>query len=115
MRVPRDVSGEQLVKLLARYGYRVTRQTGGHLRLTTTAREEGHITIPVHNPLKVGTLSSILADVASQIDITKDALIRDLFFSSARQALGTEPVARGCSKIGVPCISVMVFDGEICG
>lgn len=84
MRVPRDVSGEQLVKLLARYGYRVTRQTGGHLRLTTTAREEGHITIPVHNPLKVGTLSSILADVASQIDITKDALIRDLFFSSAR-------------------------------
>ena len=79
MRVPRDVSGEQLAKLLARYGYRVTRQTGGHLRLTTTIREESHVTIPLHNALKVGTLSSILTDVASQVKITKDVLIRDLF------------------------------------
>lgn len=79
MRVPRDVSGEQLVKLLAIYGYRTTRQTGGHLRLTTTIRGEAHITIPLHNPLKVGTLSSILTDVASQVEITKDVLIRELF------------------------------------
>ena len=79
MRVPRDVSGAQLVKLLARYGYLVTRQTGGHLRLTTTLRGESHVTIPLHNPLKVGTLSSILTDVASQVEITKDVLIRELF------------------------------------
>jgi predicted RNA binding protein YcfA (HicA-like mRNA interferase family) len=77
--VPRDISGEHLAKLLAKYGYRVTCQTGGHLRLTTTIRGEGHVTIPLHNPLKVGTLSSILTDVASHVKISKDALIRDLF------------------------------------
>ncbi|MGB9805044.1 type II toxin-antitoxin system HicA family toxin, partial [Desulfofundulus sp.] len=46
--MPRDVSGEKLAKLLARYGYRVTRQTGSHLRLTTTIQGEHHITIPLH-------------------------------------------------------------------
>lgn len=38
MRIPRDVGGDDLAKLLTRYGYEVTRQTGSHLRLTTTTR-----------------------------------------------------------------------------
>ena len=36
MRLPRDVSGDDLAEALADLGYRVTRQTGSHLRLTTT-------------------------------------------------------------------------------
>ncbi len=36
MRLPPDVSGEELAILLRHYGYEVTRQTGGHMRLTTT-------------------------------------------------------------------------------
>lgn len=35
MRLPRDVKGEELAKLLNKFGYRMTRQTGSHLRLTT--------------------------------------------------------------------------------
>ncbi len=35
MRLPRDISGTGLAKLLGRYGYCVTRQTGSHIRLTT--------------------------------------------------------------------------------
>ena len=36
MRLPRDISGSELAKRLSRLGYAVTRQTGSHLRLTTT-------------------------------------------------------------------------------
>jgi predicted RNA binding protein YcfA (HicA-like mRNA interferase family) len=49
MRLPRDLDGEELAVLLRRYGYEVTRQTGSHMRLTTTQGGEHHITIPVTN------------------------------------------------------------------
>ena len=35
MRLPRDLAGLELVKLLRGMGYEVTRQTGSHMRLTT--------------------------------------------------------------------------------
>ncbi|MGQ9496742.1 MAG: type II toxin-antitoxin system HicA family toxin [Desulfotomaculales bacterium] len=79
MKAPRDVSGERIAKLLARYGYRITLQTGSHLRLTTTLGGEHHITIPLHNPLKVGTLNGILTDVANHLKIPKEVLVRELF------------------------------------
>ena len=47
MRLPRDVSGPALAAALAEFGYRVTRQTGSHMRLTTTERGEHHVTMPV--------------------------------------------------------------------
>ncbi|HHY95424.1 MAG TPA: type II toxin-antitoxin system HicA family toxin [Firmicutes bacterium] len=79
MKLPRDVSAQQLARLLGRYGYRITRQTGSHLRLTTLQNGEHHVTIPNHDVLKVGTLSSILADVAAHLKVSKEALIKDLF------------------------------------
>jgi len=80
MKVPRDVGGEELIKLLAGFGYSITRQTGSHIRLTSSARgTEHHITIPRHNPLKVGTLSGILKDVASYLEINRQQFIADLF------------------------------------
>jgi len=79
VKLPRDVSGEELAGLLARHGYRVTRQTGSHLRLTTTVLGEHHITVPRHSPLKVGTLGGILADVADHLKIPKEELVRELF------------------------------------
>lgn len=36
MRLPRNLGGDDLIALLQRYGYEVTRQTGSHIRLTTT-------------------------------------------------------------------------------
>jgi len=37
MKLPRDLSGAELVKALAHVGYRVTRQTGSHIRVSTDA------------------------------------------------------------------------------
>jgi hypothetical protein len=34
MRLPRDLSGEELIRKLRRLGYEQTRQTGSHVRLT---------------------------------------------------------------------------------
>jgi predicted RNA binding protein YcfA (HicA-like mRNA interferase family) len=79
MRVPRDISGNELVKLLKRYGYHPTRQVGSHLRLTTTLRGEHHITIPMHNPIKIGTLNAVLKDIADHLGITRESLIQELF------------------------------------
>jgi predicted RNA binding protein YcfA (HicA-like mRNA interferase family) len=82
MKLPRDVGGEELASLLGKYGYRVTRQTGSHIRLTSTWKgTEHHVTIPRHKPLKVGTLSSIFTDLTVYLEIEKQRLIEDLFES----------------------------------
>jgi len=79
MRLPRDVSGEELAVLLRRYGYEITRQTGSHMRLTTVPEGEHHVTIPRHGSLRVGTLSAILTDVAEHLDIPRQTLAETLF------------------------------------
>lgn len=82
MRLPRDVSGRELAKRLEQFGYVVTRQTGSHIRLTSTSMGlEHHLTIPDHDSLRVGTLSGILQDVASYLGISKAELIEILFGS----------------------------------
>lgn len=80
-RLPRDLSGNDLIKLLRRdYGYEVTRQTGSHVRLTLVfGKEQYHLTIPKHRNLRVGTLNSILGDVSEQIGQTKQEIIEKLF------------------------------------
>ena len=65
--------------LLRRYGYEVTRQTGSHMRLTTTQVGEHHVTIPRHGSLRVGTLSAVLSDVAEHLGISRQALVETLF------------------------------------
>ncbi len=79
MKIPRDLSASQLVRALSRLGYSATRQTGSHLRLTTTQGGEHHLTIPRHDLLKVGTLSAILSDVAAHAKITRKQLLETLF------------------------------------
>jgi len=79
VKVPRDLSGAQLAKALSRVGYAVTRQTGSHIRLTTQSPTQHHVTVPAHDPLKVGTLSGILGDIAAHLKITRDELMQRLF------------------------------------
>jgi predicted RNA binding protein YcfA (HicA-like mRNA interferase family) len=79
MRIPRDVDCLELAKSLEAFDYHITRQTGSHVRLTTTRGGEHHITIPRHRPLKVGTLSSILKDVAEHLKVSKEELTRKLW------------------------------------
>jgi predicted RNA binding protein YcfA (HicA-like mRNA interferase family) len=79
VRLPRDLSGAELAAALRRLGYEVTRRTGSHLRLTRSDRGEHHITVPDHDSLKVGTLNSILRDVAAHVGLTRDELLKRLF------------------------------------
>jgi predicted RNA binding protein YcfA (HicA-like mRNA interferase family) len=65
MKTPRDLSGSELAKALRKLGYVVTRQSGSHLRVTTLEGGEHHEVSPNHSPIKVGTLKSILRNVAA--------------------------------------------------
>ena len=80
MKLPRDLSGLDLSRSLSRLGYEVTRQTGSHIRLTLAAEPQHHITIPAHQPLKVGTLSAVLGDVAQRLGLSRDELLVRLKF-----------------------------------
>jgi predicted RNA binding protein YcfA (HicA-like mRNA interferase family) len=60
-------------------GYAVTRQTGSHMRLTSSAMGEHHITIPNHSVLRVGTLSAILSEVGEHLKLPREKLIETLF------------------------------------
>jgi len=79
MRIPRDITGLELIKILKPFGYQISRQTGSHIRITTEMNGLHHITIPNHNPLRIGTISSILLEVAQHFNITKEALVNQLF------------------------------------
>jgi predicted RNA binding protein YcfA (HicA-like mRNA interferase family) len=79
MKLPRDLSGAGLARALERIGYRVTRQTGSHLRLTTDSPAQHHVTIPAHDPLKVGTLAAIIGDVGAHLKLDRGELLRRLF------------------------------------
>jgi len=78
-KIPRDISGSELTKLIGKFGYQITRQTGSHIRLTTKENGIHHITVPNHNPLKLGTLSNILSDIADHFQISKKELLEKLF------------------------------------
>jgi predicted RNA binding protein YcfA (HicA-like mRNA interferase family) len=78
--VPRDVSGVELCKMLGRYGYEATRQSGSHIRLTSNfGGAEHHVTIPAHKILKLGTLVSILDEVAIAVKLSRADLEQNLF------------------------------------
>ena len=78
MKLPRDVSGEQLARALRRLGYRVTRQRGSHMRTTTEINGRHHEVIPRHNPIRTKTLSAILKSIASHHGLSLQELLETL-------------------------------------
>ena len=78
MKLPRNLSGTELVKGLVKVGYVVTRQKSSHIRLTTQRSGEHHVTVPDHDPLRVGTLSGILGDVAEHLGLDKETLLEEM-------------------------------------
>ncbi|MCP1715492.1 putative RNA binding protein YcfA (HicA-like mRNA interferase family) [Methanocalculus alkaliphilus] len=81
MKTPRNVSGTELIQLLSAKGYRLVHQTGSHARLKTTANERSHtITVPLHDPIRIGTFRKILKDVADHLQIPISNLVDELFY-----------------------------------
>ena len=75
MKIPRDLSGYDLAKSLRALGYERVRQDGSHIRLTTERGGQHHVTIPNHNPIKVGTLAAILKAVALHHKLAVEELL----------------------------------------
>ena len=75
MKLPRGVSADQLIRILAQLGYTVIRQKGSHLRLLHPGPPAHLITVPNHNPLKTGTLHGILAEVASARSMSVERIL----------------------------------------
>jgi predicted RNA binding protein YcfA (HicA-like mRNA interferase family) len=79
MKLPRNIDSSELIKALQKYGYHTTRQTGSHIRLGTQQNGQHHITIPHHDPLRIGTLNAILTEVAMHLGISKQEVAEGLF------------------------------------
>jgi predicted RNA binding protein YcfA (HicA-like mRNA interferase family) len=78
-KTPRDVSGKDLVKVLSKYGYEVVRQSGSHIRMSIiTSDGVKNVTIPNHASIKLGTLMSIINEVSSQLNISREDIINKL-------------------------------------
>ena len=60
--VSRDFSGEEIVTVLARFGYRHDRTRGDHAILIYTNPDTGErrtVTVPLHDRVRIGTLQQI--------------------------------------------------------
>lgn len=75
MRLPRGVSGDRLIRTLARLGYAEVRQKGSDIKLRHQGPPAHTITVPLHSPLKTGTLHGILAEVAQMRSMTVESLV----------------------------------------
>jgi predicted RNA binding protein YcfA (HicA-like mRNA interferase family) len=79
MKLPRDLSGADLVQTLCKhYGYRRLHQEGSHIILETNTPSQHRISIPNHNPLRVGTLNAILRAVARANGVEKEDILQRL-------------------------------------
>jgi predicted RNA binding protein YcfA (HicA-like mRNA interferase family) len=79
MKLPRDLSGEDLIKhLCKRWEYQRVHQVGSHVILETSHPGHQRIAVPAHDALRVGTLNAILAAVAAHKDVTKEDVLRGI-------------------------------------
>ena len=81
MKLPRDLLGNEVAKLLPRhFGYRVKRTKGSHMTVTLAIGHNRHsVTVPRHRNVRVGTLDGIIADVAEFLGLSKHE-VRDTLF-----------------------------------
>lgn len=79
MKLPRGVSGGELLKRIECLGYLPTRQTVSHVRVTTQQNGQHHITVPLHDELRVGTLSAIVSDIAQHFNLSKSEIVQRIF------------------------------------
>ena len=65
MKLPRDLSGVEIVKALQRLGFSTVRQKGSHAQL---AKGDKRITVPMHRFVTVGTLQNILRQAGVSLE-----------------------------------------------
>jgi len=76
MKLPRDLSGADLIKLLCQHhGYHRVNQEGSHVILETDSPRHHRLAVPDHKILRVGTLNSILRAVAEVKGLEKEDVL----------------------------------------
>jgi len=76
MKLPRDLSGVELIKLLCKHhGYQQLDQEGSHVILQTETPRHHRLAVPNHNPLRIGTLNAILRAVAEVKGVEKEDIL----------------------------------------
>ena len=79
MKLPRDISGQDLVNALCKdWGYRIVHREGSHIILQTELPSHQRIPVPDHNPIRIGTLSNILRLVAAHKGVQREDIIKSL-------------------------------------
>ena len=80
MKLPRDLSGREVVDSLVRMlGYRVVHEKGSHIVIETDSPSRQRIVVPDHKVLRLGTLNAVPRAVAAHKGLDKNqvaALLR---------------------------------------
>jgi aspartyl-tRNA(Asn)/glutamyl-tRNA(Gln) amidotransferase subunit C len=75
------------------------------VRLTFNLKDiEHHITIPAHDPLRMGTLAQVLNEVATYLELSRDQLVQ----ASFRERTLETNFPRS------PCARIFVLHAEVC-
>jgi predicted RNA binding protein YcfA (HicA-like mRNA interferase family) len=78
VKIPRDLSGRELARILCRnWGYIELKQEGSHIILQTETPSRQRIPVPNHSPIRVGTLNSILRMVSRHKNVEKEDILKD--------------------------------------
>ncbi len=79
MKLPRDISGDQLADHLCRqWEYKRVTLVGSHIMLRTETPSGSRQVIPAHTPMRIGTFSKILTQVAQHKNVTREDILRNL-------------------------------------
>ena len=79
MKIPRDLSGRDLIKALCRsWGYKQVHQVGSHVILETEEPSHHRLAVPDHSALRVGTLNGILRAVAEHKRVIREDVLKTL-------------------------------------
>jgi predicted RNA binding protein YcfA (HicA-like mRNA interferase family) len=79
MKLPRNISGDQLADhICQRWEYTRINQVGSHIMLRTETPSRSRQVIPAHTPMRIGTFSKILSQIAEHKQVTREDILRDL-------------------------------------
>jgi predicted RNA binding protein YcfA (HicA-like mRNA interferase family) len=79
MKLPRHLSGEELIKHLSKHwGYGWVHQVGSHVILQIQEPTPHRVAVPAHTALRIGTLNSILSAVALHKSVTKEDVLKGI-------------------------------------
>ena len=67
MKLPTDISGQELIKVLLRVGFVVNRQKGSHIVLRRES-PYARVVVPDHKQVRPGTLRQILHEAGMTVE-----------------------------------------------